>query len=304
MIRTYYLLTKPGIILGNLITTIGGFALASKGHFDAWLFLALSFGLTGVIGSACVFNNYIDRESDRKMARTKNRALAKGLITGKNALFFAAFLGILGFLILSLFTNLLAALIAAIGFFIYVALYSFWKHRATCATLVGSLAGALPPVIGYTASSHQLDLGALLLFLILVLWQMPHFFSIAMWKLEDYRAASIPVLPVKKGISTTKVQMLLYIIAFIFAATLLTLFGYTGTAYLIVSLPLGLAWGGLCLKGFKADNNPLWARQMFRLSLMIIMAFSLMISLDGAQNSKRSIRDKEKFSLQVSLHEA
>lgn len=286
MIRTYYLLTKPGIILGNLITTIGGFALASQGHFDLGLFLALSFGLFGVIGSACVFNNYIDRESDRKMARTKNRALATGLIDGKRALFFAIVLGICGFLLLALFTNLLAALIAGVGFFIYVAMYSFWKHRTTYATLVGSIAGALPPVIGYISVSNQLDIGALLLFLILVLWQMPHFFSIAMWQIEDYRSASIPVLPIARGISTTKVQMLLYIVAFLFAVMLLPVFGYTGIAYLVIAIPLSLAWGALCLKGFNTENDKLWARQMFRLSLLIILVFSLMISLDGTTKSK------------------
>ncbi len=281
MIKTYYLLMKPGIILGNLITTVGGFALASRGHFDLPLFLALGLGLAGVIGSACVFNNYIDRESDRKMSRTKNRSLAKGLITGKNAIVFAALIGVLGFLILSLFTNLLSALVAFFGFFIYVMLYSFWKHKTSYATLVGSVAGALPPVIGYTAAANRLDVGAGLLFLILVLWQMPHFFSIAMWRIEDYKAASIPVLPVLKGVSPTKVQMFLYITAYLIAVVCLSFMGYAGMAYLIVSVPLGVAWGWLCLKGFQAEDDKLWARQMFQLSLLIITAFSFMISLES-----------------------
>lgn len=279
MIRTYTLLTKPGIILGNLITTIGGFALASKGHFNFPLFLALSLGVFGVIGSACVFNNYIDREIDRKMERTKNRALAAGLISGKNAIYFAVFLAIFGFFMLIFFTNLLATLIAALGFFIYVVLYSFWKHHKTSATLVGSIAGALPPVIGYTTASHTIDLGALLLFLILVFWQMPHFFSIAVWRLEDYRAASVPALPIAQGISATKMQIFLYIIAFTATVLLLPFYGYTGSAYLFIATPLSLAWGALSLKGFFAKDDTLWARQMFRLSLLIILAFSLLISL-------------------------
>ncbi|MBX7067410.1 MAG: heme o synthase [Parachlamydiales bacterium] len=279
MIRTYYLLTKPGIIIGNLITTVGGFALASQSSFNLPLFLALCIGLGGVIGSACVFNNYIDRESDQKMRRTKHRALASGLISGKSAVLFAATIGFIGFSTLIICTNLLAAAIAAIGFFIYVGLYSFWKHHSTYATLVGSVAGAVPPVIGYVAASGKLDIGSILLFSILFLWQMPHFYSIAMWKMEDYRSASIPVLPLAQGIPATKVQMLLYIIAFLFTLLLLPLFTPVGAAYLVVSVPLSLAWGACSLMGFTAKDDQNWARQMFRISLLIIMAFSLMISL-------------------------
>jgi heme o synthase len=281
MIKTYYLLTKPGIIMGNLITTASGFLLASRGHFDLRLFLATLMGLGAVIASACVFNNYIDRESDKKMARTKNRALAKGLISGKNAMFFAIFLGLLGGLVLGLYTNILAVVIAAFGFLIYVVLYSFWKYRSSSATLVGSISGAVPPVVGYCAVSGHLDIGAILFFLIIVLWQMPHFLAIAMYRFTDYAAASIPVLPVKKGIPTTKMQMLLYIIAFIMATFMLLAFGYTGYVYLAVAAILGLAWLGLCIQGFKGENDKLWARNMFRFSLVVIIGLSAMISLDA-----------------------
>lgn len=278
MIRTYYLLTKPGIIMGNLITTVGGFALASRGHIDLWLFCTMFMGLGLVIASACVFNNYIDREADAKMSRTKNRPLAKGLIPHFNALLFANALGLSGIFILALYTNLLTVLMALLGFFIYVILYSLWKYRSTLATLVGSIAGALPPVIGYCSVSNRLDAGACILFTILVLWQMPHFFSIALYRFDDYAAASVPVLPIKKGIFTTKVQMLLYIIAF-FPATLL-LFSYTGYAYLLVAAPLSLAWLYLSIRGFYTTNDRLWARNMFRLSLLIVTALCLMMSID------------------------
>ncbi len=281
MIRTYYLLTKPGIIFGNLITTVAGFCLASKGHFDPWLFLAVFSGLGLVIASACVFNNYVDRDLDKKMARTKKRPLAMGLITGKHALIFASLIGFLGLAILSLYTNPLSAAIATLGFFIYVILYSLWKTETTYATLVGSISGALPPVIGYTAVANQIDVGALLLFLILVLWQMPHFFSIALFRLDDYKAAEVPVLPVKRGSYTTKVRMVLYITAFIVATILLAVFGYGGIAYLLVSLPLGIAWLALSLKGFDAENDQVWAKQMFRLSLVVITAISILLSING-----------------------
>lgn len=280
MIRTYYLLTKPGIIMGNLITTVSGFALASRGNFDVWLFLATLLGLGCVIGSACVFNNYIDRDLDKKMARTRQRALVKGLISGRSAILFAIFLGILGLSLLALYTNLLAVLVASVGFFIYVVLYSLWKTHTSYATAVGSVAGAIPPVVGYCAVSHQFDMGAALLFMILVFWQMPHFFSIAMYRLHEYTAASIPVLPIKRGAHVTKIRMLIYVILFMISTFLLIGFGYTGMAYFITAVLLGLSWLYLTLKGFRSENDILWARQMFRLSLVIITLLCIMISVD------------------------
>ncbi len=283
--RAYYLLTKPGIILGNAITTVGGFALASKGHFDFLLFLASLAGLFCVIAAACVFNNYIDRESDKKMARTKNRALVKGEISGRNALIFAALLTLLGFLMFSFYTNLLTVCVALIGFLVYVILYSNLKHRTTYATLIGSIAGAVPPVIGYTAVSDCFDIGAFILFMTIVLWQMPHFFAIAIYQFNDYLAASIPVLPVKKGMQETKVQMLLYVIAFGMTASMLTVFGYTGYLYLAATVLLALAWLWLSIQGFKAANDKVWARKMFLFSLVIVPILSLLMSLDGSSQS-------------------
>lgn len=280
MMRTYYLLTKPGIIMGNLITTAGGFAMASKGSIDLWLFFAMLLGLGPVIASACVFNNYIDRISDAKMARTKNRPLATGSIAPRKAIVFALLLGCFGIATLSLFTNYLAALIAATGFFVYVVLYSLWKSRSMHATLVGSISGAVPPVVGYCAVSGRLDAGALILFAILVLWQMPHFFAIAMYRLDDYAAASIPVLPIMKGNRATKIQILLYIIAFAISTLLLIPFGYTGSAYAISAIVLSAAWLWLSVKGFTASDDRVWARNMFRLSLVIITTLCVMISFD------------------------
>ena len=281
MIKTYYLVTKPGIILGNLVTVAAGFALASKGHLNVGVFLATLVGLACVIASACVFNNYIDRHADEKMARTKNRPLVTGAISIRNAILFAISLGVFGILVLALFTNLLTVFIAASGFCIYVFLYSFWKYRTAYATEIGSFAGGVPPLVGYCAASGSLDGGALLLFLMIALWQMPHFFAISMYRCEDYAAASIPVLAIKKGMTTTKVRMLLYIVAFLVVTLLLTLCGYTGMAYLTTAALLGTAWLWLCIKGFKSANDKLWARHMFRFSLIVIMALSILISVDA-----------------------
>lgn len=280
-IKTYYLLTKPGIIIGNLITTVAGFVLGSKGHFDFNLFLATLAGLGLVIASACIFNNYIDREMDKKMERTQNRALAKGLISSRSAIQLAVLLGIAGTLILSLYTNLLTVITALAGFVIYVILYSLFKSKTAHATLIGSVSGAMPLVVGYCAASNHLDMAALLLFLIMVFWQMPHFFAIAMYRFKDYAAASVPVLPVEKGSRLTKIHMMFYIVAFIISAAMLTVFGYTGYTYLIIAALLGLSWLWLCIRGFKSNNDTLWARSMFRHSLVIITLLSIMISVDS-----------------------
>jgi protoheme IX farnesyltransferase len=276
----YYLLTKPGIVLGNLVTFAAGFLLASKGVFDLWLFSVTLLGLALTMASACVFNNYIDRYIDKKMQRTKDRALANGLISYRNALLFAAILGLTGMLLLWFTTNLVTTFVAAAGFFVYVVLYSLWKCRTIYGTAIGSIAGAVPPVVGYCAVSHQLDAGALILFVMMVLWQMPHFFAIALAHYDDYAAAEIPVLPIMRGMLRTKIHMVLYIFGFIVASLLLTLFHYTGYVYLAVTMVTGLLWLGFCVTGFSCANDQRWGRDMFRVSLAIIASVCFVIPFD------------------------
>lgn len=268
--RSYLLLTKPGIIAGNAITTVGGFVLGSRGNIDFRLFLMTLVGLSLIIASACVFNNYIDRAADEKMLRTKNRALATGAISPRRAIVYAILLGIFGTLFLALFSNFLAMFIALFGFFVYVVLYSFSKYYSIHGTLIGSIAGAVPPVVGYAAASQCFDAGAVILFAIIAMWQMPHFYAIAIYRMEDYARASIPVLPIKKGLQTTKVHMLLYTLAFIGVSCMLFVCGYVGYLYLIVAALLGLAWLGLCIRGFKCKNDVRWARKMFIFSLVVV----------------------------------
>lgn len=279
MMKTYYMLTKPGIIMGNIVTTAAGFVLASRGHFDALLFLITLLGLGFIIASAGVFNNYIDRQMDAKMERTKNRAIPSGQISHQNALIFGSLLCAIGVMILS-YTNILTVGVALAGFFVYLVLYAFMKHRSFYGTLVGSIAGAIPPVVGYCAVSAHLDLAAFLLFMIVVLWQMPHFFAIAIYRIDDYAAASIPVLPIEKGVYVTKIHMLIYIIVFMMTALLLTAAGYTGYLYAFVVSGLSLCWLGFCLKGFTVKNNKHWARKMFIVSLVVIMGLCAAIPLD------------------------
>jgi protoheme IX farnesyltransferase len=214
------------------------------------------------------------------MQRTKNRPLVTKIITERNAVIFATFLGLVGFVVLFIYTNFLTVLITLAGFLIYVVLYVIWKYRSVHGTLIGSLSGAMPPLVGYCAVSNRFDTGAVILFLILVLWQMPHFFAIAMYRFEDYMAASIPVLPVKKGMLATKIQMLVYIIGFSAATLMLTLFNYTGYAYFVAAALCGCVWFGLGLQGIKNENHQQWARKMFHFSLVTMTVLCVMISID------------------------
>ncbi len=277
----YYLITKPGIILGNLITLGAGFILASQGGFDPWLFASTFLGLALIVASACIFNNYIDRELDQKMERTKKRALACGAVSLRSALLFALLLGAIGSMLLLVCTNFLAFFLAFLGFFVYVFIYSLWKAHTVYATAVGSVAGAVPPVVGYCAVSGSLDVGALLLFAMMVLWQMPHFFAIALMRFDDYLAANIPTLPIQRGVWRTKVHMALYIFFFIGVCSLFSYFGYTGDLFLFVAVGAGLLWLIVCLSGFVVSDDSAWGRSMFRLSLAILMAIcsSLLIEL-------------------------
>lgn len=279
-LKAYYYLTKPGIIRGNLITATAGFLLASAGQIHVVTGLSMLVGLGLIIAAACVYNNYLDRAIDVKMARTARRSLVTGKISGRAALIFATSLLVFGWLILALRTNVLTVVLALTGLIAYVAVYGFYKRRSTLGTAVGSISGAIPPVVGYAAASGQIDGAAIILFVILVCWQMPHFFAIAMYRLKDYAAAEIPVLPVEKGLAVTKLQCLLYIAAYGVASSALTVFGYTGKIYLLVMICISLYWFYIATKGFKTTSTDRWAKQLFLFSLVAITVQCVLISVD------------------------
>ena len=281
MIKQYLLVTKPGIIFGNLVSVIGGFFLASKGSLDLPLFLATITGVSLVIASGCAFNNYIDQDIDRIMERTKNRVLVQGLISPKVTLVYATLLGLVGVALLDIVANRLAALLAVMGFVVYVGLYSLWlKRKSVYGTLIGSLSGAAPPVIGYCAVSNQFDMAALILLLIFSLWQMPHSYAIAIFRFKDYQSASIPVLPVKYGISVTKNHIFRYILAFAVATLMLTLSGYAGYSYFVVAALISVGWLAMAQAGFKTTNDQVWAKKLFMFSIIAITILSVMMSID------------------------
>lgn len=281
MLKQYYQLTKPGIIYGNIINATAGLLLASKGHVRFGLLLATLSGTSLIIGASCVFNNYIDREIDKKMQRTKGRALANGLISTPAAMIYATTLGLLGFLIIGRYTNRLVFLIGAVAAIFYIAIYGYAKRHSVYGTLVGAVAGAAPPVAGYVAVTNHFDSASLVLFIALVAWQMPHFYAIAIRRLKDYRAAGIPVWPAVRGVSATKIQIVMYILAFGITSIMLSVLGYTGVIYAIVMAGLSLYWASLALQGLKTNDNEAWAKKLFLFSLVVTLGFSIMISVGG-----------------------
>ncbi|MBW3569162.1 heme o synthase [Candidatus Parcubacteria bacterium] len=285
-LKKYYYLTKPGIIRGNLITAAAGFLFASKGNVDLGLLAATLAGIGLLIASACVSNNYIDRDIDAKMARTKKRSLVTGEISAKQALIFASILGASAFGLIASYVNWLTFFLGLIAYVDYIVLYGWTKRRSIHATLVGTVAGAMPITAGYTAASNSFDAAALLLFLILVLWQMPHFYAIGIYRGREYKAAKIPVLPLVHGNLAAKRQIIFYILGFILLSGLLSSLGYTGTIYLFVVTIAGFWWLWQGLQGFKASDDLRWARKMFGVSLVVLLVFSIMISLDSLPGVK------------------
>lgn len=268
---TYYRLTKPGIVRGNVLTAVAGFLLAAAqpgSSYDLIILAGLAVGIALVIASACVCNNYLDRGIDARMERTKGRALPSKQVTTIQALTYAAVLGILGFASFIYLTNALATLVAAVAFVAYVALYGWAKRATVHGTLVGTISGALPPVIGYVALTGKFDIACLLLYVILTAWQLPHFYAIAIYRSKDYAAASIPVLAVVKGNIIAKRHILGWIMVLILTAPLLTVYGYTGWVYAVVISLACMWWLATGLKQTGLTDEK-WATKMFLRSLAI-----------------------------------
>ncbi|BAC24297.1 cyoE [Wigglesworthia glossinidia endosymbiont of Glossina brevipalpis] len=287
MIIKFIQIIKPGIIFGNIISTIGGFLLASQGDINVNLFIFTISATAILIASASIFNNCIDKDIDIKMQRTKNRAIAIGLISSNIAYIYALILLILSFL-LFLKTNFLTIFISMLGFFIYVFIYSLlMKRKSVYSTIIGSLSGATPPIIGYCSVKEHFDIGAFILLCIFSFWQIPHSYAIGLVRYNDYKIASIPIFPIKKGSFKTKINIIIYIIAFFISTIMLFFAGYTGNNYLFFSIFFGLIWIFIAIKGFKSSEenfNIIWGRKIFLFSIVIITAISILISIDYKKN--------------------
>ncbi|GGE26819.1 protoheme IX farnesyltransferase 2 [Marinithermofilum abyssi] len=281
--RDYWEITKPGINASNLMAAFTGFWLAGHNQFNFSLLLAMLLGTALVIAGGCTVNNFIDRDIDPHMARTRNRPVAAGRIHPQTALWMGIGLFLAGTAVLVALVNPLSALLAAVGFFIYVFIYTAWTKRTTYwNTVVGSISGAVPPMIGWVAVTGSVDAPAWVLFLFMFVWQPPHFFALAMLKAEDYRAAGIPMLPVVKGHGETKRQILWFVIAILPASLLLYATHVVGWIYLAFALIMGAVYLVLALNGWKTQDHESWARKMFIYSLIYLTSMQLIMLLDPA----------------------
>lgn len=276
----YYRLTKPGIVYGNALAAVAGYFFGALGSPDLLTFFALLTGISLVIASACVYNNVLDKDIDARMARTKHRAVVTGAISTERALVFATILLVLGSIVLWFGTNVLTVGVALFGHAAYVVLYGYAKRATVHGTLVGTISGSTPPVIGYAAATGQLDPIAALLFLLMVAWQMPHFYAIALFRRDDYASAGIPVLPVVSGIQATRRQIIAYVILFVLLTVVLGILASSLLTTLVLVLA-GTYWLYLCLRPLADVDTIGWARGQFGWSLQLLLVLCLMLSLDS-----------------------
>ncbi|MFS0672175.1 heme o synthase [Ornithinibacillus sp. 179-J 7C1 HS] len=272
---------KTGIIKSNLVPMIAGLTLALYTYdyklTDKILEIILAIiGTALIIGAAGAFNNVYDRDIDAVMERTKIRPTVTGAISIKATVWLAVILAVIGILALS-FTTLLSAFLGFMGLFLYVVPYTMWtKRRTVYNTEVGSLSGAMPPLIGWAAIYPDITHPALLgLFVIAVLWQMPHFYAIAIRRHDDYKAANVPMLPVVKGIKRTYLQTNIYLIIMILASFLL---GSLSLGLMLVGLLLGGIWFIISIVAYRQEDSTKWARMLFIYSLLYMtVMFSTII---------------------------
>ncbi|WP_100011079.1 heme o synthase [Lentibacillus sediminis] len=272
-------LVKTGIVNSNLITTFTGFWLAlqltNSSLLTEWtVFLLTMAGTALVIAGGTILNNWYDSDIDTVMARTKNRPTVTGNIS-LNTAFGLGMGATLAGLILLLFTTAQAAFFAFVGWFVYVVLYTMWsKRKYTLNTIIGSFSGAMPPLIGWAAIEPSFHMVPAMLFLIMFIWQTPHFLALAMKKKNDYEAAGIPMLPVVHGFAFTKRQIVVYIACLLPLPFLLT---SLGTTFITIATLLNIGWLAFGLSGFFMKDDLKWAKMIFIYSLNYLTILFLMM---------------------------
>lgn len=278
-VRDYFALTKPGIVRMCLLMTAGGLWLAPQSAgWVVWLAALLGSGMA--VASANAFNMVLEREGDRKMARTRRRPVAAGRLGARSSSAFAGLLGIVSMLVLAFGTNLLTAGLAAFALISYVLVYTPLKRVTPLALVIGAVPGAVPPLLGWTAVTNSLDLPGAVLFAILLVWQMPHFLAISVFRKQDYAAAGIRCVPVVRGETVAKVQAIAWAALLIPVSIALTPLGVTGPIYLVAAVLLGAVFLVQALRGLGSQENIRWARQLFVLSLVYLPALTAALVVD------------------------
>ena len=280
-LRDLVALAKPRITVFALLTAMAGLALA-PGDPSAAPWLPLLFGTAFIVGAANTLNMYLERDIDCLMARTRTRPLPAGRMDPAVALAFGVAQTLIAVPLLTFAVHPLTGLLGVVAFLSYVCLYTPLKQRTTIATLIGSVPGAMPPLLGWSAATGSLDLAALALFGVMFLWQIPHFHAIALFRRKDYDRAGLKILPSERGEVTTRHAIVFYLGLQIQVSLLLFPLGVAGRWYLLTAALLG---GGYFLYGIRglAAGNPRWARNLFLLSLIYLPVLFAALVLDGVQ---------------------
>lgn len=278
--RDYFELCKPRVVALMLLTAVVGMYLAAPGWVSLFTMSASLIGIGLCAGSAAAINHLVDKRIDGMMARTKKRPVATERISVSQAMLFALILGVLGLSVLGFFVNTLTAVLTFITIIGYAGIYTGYLKRATPQNIViGGLAGAAPPLLGWTSVTNQLDPQALLLVLIIFTWTPPHFWALAIFRFEDYKKADIPMLPVTHGIQHTKLNVLLYTILLLVVSVLPFAIGMSGWCYLVGAVVLGarfLYWAVVLYR----SNQPQVARSTFRYSIVYLMLLFIFLLVD------------------------
>ena len=282
-LRAYFLLTKPRVIELLLIATVPTMILAQRGLPDVWLILATLFGGALSAGSANSFNCYIDSDIDKLMGRTKNRPLATGELTQREALVFAWSIGVISFVWFALVINLLSALLSLAAILFYVFVYTLGLKRRTPQNIVwGGAAGAMPALIGWAAVTNEVSLSAWVLFLIIFLWTPPHYWPLSMRYLEEYKVANVPMLPVVAKNEVVGRQIILYAWAYLASTLLLIPVAGMGIIYTVVAVVAGIwfTWESHRLYNearVRVPENPM---RLFHGSITHLTLLFLAIAID------------------------
>jgi len=241
--KALLIITKPGIVALSLVAGWTGLYIGSHGIPRYYDFLWTTLGLGLATAGAATLNNFIDRDIDSVMQRTSARSLPSGSVSPSFAYMYGTGLVIVSLLITKIYLGTLVTLLTGAAIFTYVIMYSLFLKRTTpMATHIGGIGGALPPLIGYAAAHGDLDTHALILFLIIVVWQQPHFWALALKYRNEYAKAGVPILPVAKGVKATKVRLFWYTLALIPVSVLPYTSGMSGIYYLATAIVLGVAY--------------------------------------------------------------
>lgn len=278
--RDYYELTKPRVVMLLLLTALVGMCLATPGWVEPVILVAGMLGIGLLSSAAAVVNHVVDHRIDSIMARTFNRPVARGKVSIQRALVFAAVLALVGFIALALFVNMLTAWLTLASLVGYAVVYTMYLKRATPQNIViGGLAGAAPPLLGWTAVTGEIHAYGLLLVLIIFTWTPPHFWALAIHREKDYAKAKIPMLPITHGIEFTKTCVVLYTLLLCAVCLLPYLTGMSGGLYLLGSSILNAYFMYMALK-LKFKPSASTAMDTFKFSILHLMLLFLILLVD------------------------